>query len=331
MENWLIIETKQDENNYMMEESCSRCDQGTDNSENVHEYEEHRVIGKGAYGVVYLVTHIPSNIQYALKKMIVRITEDGIPQSIIREISALRALHNLDHPNIVKLHDVFHGQIDKGEMCLSVVYEKCDWDLYEFLRTIPRDMGDHQCRHIAKQILMGLDFLHSNHVIHRDLKPQNILINRDQTIKIADFGLARYYSMQSSFTTLVVTLWYRSPEVLLQCSYNCGVDIWAAGCIIAELYSRQPLFPAHSEAQQLSIIFQKLGTPPSNEWPQNAVIERSFYPSYPGQPMRRIAPKLPPDAARLVKSMLSFLPETRPSCAEALSTEYFRQKHGSVV
>ncbi|EJW88763.1 CMGC/CDK/CDK4 protein kinase [Wuchereria bancrofti] len=210
--------------------------------------------------------------------MIVRITEDGIPQSIIREISALRALHNLDHPNIVKLHDVFHGQIDKGEMCLSVVYEKCDWDLYEFLRTIPRDMGDHQCRHIAKQadelltdqryrvslsklkfkILMGLDFLHSNHVIHRDLKPQNILINRDQTIKIADFGLARYYSMQSSFTTLVVTLWYRSPEVLLQCSYNCGVDIWAAGCIIAELYSRQPLFPAHSEAQQLSIIFQQV-------------------------------------------------------------------------
>ncbi|EJW88762.1 hypothetical protein WUBG_00329 [Wuchereria bancrofti] len=76
---------------------------------------------------------------------------------------------------------------------------------------------------------------------------------------------------------------------------------------------------------------RKLGTPPSNEWPQNAVIERSFYPSYPGQPMRRIAPKLPPDAARLVKSMLSFLPETRPSCAEALSTEYFRQKHGSVV
>ncbi|VDN02771.1 unnamed protein product [Thelazia callipaeda] len=314
-----------------MEEHCPKCDRyRSGNIENTHDYEEHRVIGKGAYGVVYLVTHIPSNVQYALKKMVVRVTEDGIPQSIIREISALRALHYLDHPNIVKLQDVFHGQIKNGEMCLSVVYEKCDWDLYEFLRTIPRDMGDHQCRFIAKQILMGLDFLHSNHVIHRDLKPQNILINRDQSIKIADFGLARYYSMQSSFTTLV-KYFTSHPELLLQCSYNCSVDVWAAGCIIAELYSRQPLFPAQTEVQQLSIIFQKLGTPPSNEWPQNAVIERSSYPSYPGQPMRRIAPKLPLDASRLVKKMLSFLPESRPSCAEALRADYFRQKLGQII
>ncbi|VDN40394.1 unnamed protein product [Gongylonema pulchrum] len=156
------------------------------------------------------------------------------------------------------------------------------------------------------QILLGLDFLHSNHVIHRDLKPQNILINRDQTIKIADFGLARNFLFCRKFFPRklffkVVTLWYRSPEVLLQCSYNCGVDVWAAGCIIAELYTRQPLFPGQTEAQQLSIIFQKLGTPSSSEWPPHAVIERSFYPSYPGLSLRRIAPKLPPDAAKLVK------------------------------
>uniref|UniRef100_A0A915A637 cyclin-dependent kinase n=2 Tax=Parascaris univalens TaxID=6257 RepID=A0A915A637_PARUN len=289
------------------------------------DYEEHGIIGKGAYGIVYLVTHLASNKQYALKKIIVKITEDGIPQSIIREISALRALHHLDHPNIVKLHDVFHCLNGNDEMCLSVVYERCDWDLYDFLRSIPRDMGDAQCRHIARQIMLGLDFLHSNHVIHRDLKPQNILINRDQSVKIADFGLARYYSMQSSFTTLVVTLWYRSPEVLLQCSYNCGVDIWAAGCIIAELYSRQPLFPAQTEAQQLSVIFQKLGTPSLTDWPANAVIERSNYPSYPGLSFERLAPKLPPDAAKLIKSMLAFKPEARPSSAQVLRSEYMQR------
>ncbi|VDM27331.1 unnamed protein product [Toxocara canis] len=226
-------------------------------------------------------------------------------------------------------------------MCLSVVYERCDWDLYDFLRDIPRDMGDTQCRHIARQIFLGLDFLHSNHVIHRDLKPQNILINRDQSVKIADFGLARYYSMQSSFTTLViifiiaivvmlwflqvVTLWYRSPEVLLQCPYNCGVDIWAAGCIIAELYSRQPLFSAQTEAQQLSVIFQKLGTPSPADWPTNAVIERCNYPSYPGMPLEKLAPKLPPDAVKLIKRMLAFKPDARPSSAEVLRSEYMQK------
>ncbi|MFH4975182.1 hypothetical protein AB6A40_001891 [Gnathostoma spinigerum] len=288
------------------------------------EYKEDGLIGKGAYGIVYLVTHVPTGVQYALKKMSVKITEDGIPQSIIREISALRALHHLNHPNITKLHEVFHGMVSDSEMSLNVVYEKCDWDLYDFLRNIPRDMKHPQCRHIAKQIVMGIDFLHSNHIIHRDLKPQNILINRDQTVKIADFGLARYYSMQSSFTTLVVTLWYRSPELLLQCSYNCAVDIWSAGCIIAELYSREALFPGRTEAEQISIIFQKLGTPPVGDWPPNAVVERSCYPSYPGLPFERIAPKVPSDAAELIKSMLAFKTDLRPSSAQVLRSDYFQ-------
>ncbi|KJH51073.1 hypothetical protein DICVIV_02740 [Dictyocaulus viviparus] len=108
---------------------------------------------------------------------------------------------------------------------------------------------------VVYHIFEGVDFLHSNNIIHRDLKPQNILINRDQTVKIADFGLSRTYSTQSCFTTVVVTLWYRSPELLLQCSYNTAVDVWAVGCIVSELYHRIPLFPGQTEAQQLSIIF----------------------------------------------------------------------------
>uniref|UniRef100_A0A0N5AXJ2 cyclin-dependent kinase n=1 Tax=Syphacia muris TaxID=451379 RepID=A0A0N5AXJ2_9BILA len=295
-----------------------------------NDYKEREVIGKGAYGIVYLATHIKTGKEYALKKIAVKITENGIPQSIIREISALKTLHEMGHPNIVKLHDVFHYCNSEDEMCLSVVYEKCDWDLYDFLRMIPRDMGDFQCRHFAKQevlyvgeIILGLDFLHSNHVIHRDLKPQNILINRNQTVKIADFGLSRFYSMNSSFTTLVqnlffcyiavfqllivVTLWYRSPEVLLQCSYNSGVDIWAAGCIIAELYSRQPLFPAQTEAQQLDTIFRKLGTPSAAEWPAQSVVERSSFVLYPRIPFEKVVPKLPAEAAKLVKVASSYL------------------------
>lgn len=113
---------------------------------------------------------------------------------------------------------------------------------------------------------MGIDFLHFNNIIHRDLKPQNILI-KNQTLKIADFGLSRTYSLHSTFTTQVlifkilasfqvVTLHYRSPELLLQCNYNTSVDIWAIGCTFLELYTRQPIFNASTESKQLSTIFR---------------------------------------------------------------------------
>lgn len=125
-------------------------------------------------------------------------------------------------------------QANDGTMSLNVVFEKCDWDLYDFLNNIPRNMPEAQCRLFARQvntlnngfsnsvlqIFKGVDFLHYNNLIHRDLKPQNILVNQDKTVKIADFGLARNYGLHSTFTPVVVTLWYRSPELLLQCKYN---------------------------------------------------------------------------------------------------------------
>uniref|UniRef100_A0A914D924 cyclin-dependent kinase n=1 Tax=Acrobeloides nanus TaxID=290746 RepID=A0A914D924_9BILA len=201
-------------------------------------------IGKGAYGTVYAVKKAGTNTEHALKRIAMKITDEGIPQSVLREIAVLASLRKLHHPNITQLHDAFITTKNEGEMYLNVVYERCDWDLHDFLTNIPRNMGDPQCRHFARQIFEGVDFLHTNNIIHRDLKPQNILVNRDQTIKIADFGLSRNYSLHSTFTTVVVTLWYRSPEILLQCRYNTASDIWAIGCILFEIYTRQPLFPA---------------------------------------------------------------------------------------
>ncbi|VDN56818.1 unnamed protein product [Dracunculus medinensis] len=222
------------------------------------------------------------------------------------------------------------------ELLLCVLYEKCDWDLYEFLKGIPRDMGDSQCRKIAKQILEGLHFLHIHLIIHRDLKPQNILINRDQNVKITDFGLARHFSAQSSFTPVVVTLWYRSPELLLQCPYNTAVDVWAAGCIIAELYSRDPLFPGKTEVQQLNLIFQKLGTPSAEEWPRTAIVSRNHFSSFPAQSFSRITPRVPNEGRDLLiyfhvnlctifQAMLKFNPNQRPTCAKALKFQYFNK------
>ncbi|RCN44824.1 kinase domain protein [Ancylostoma caninum] len=297
-------------------------------SSKADEYRELNLLGKGAYGVVYHVTHTPTMTEYALKKIVVGVNDDGVPQSVLREISSMMSLRRLRHKNITLLHDVFHTLENNGcDLHINMVVEKCDWDLYSFLKDIPRDMPDHQCRLIAKQIFEGVDFLHSNNIVHRDLKPQNILINRDQTVKIADFGLSRTYTTQSCFTTVVVTLWYRSPELLLQCSYNTAVDVWAVGCIVSELYQRIPLFPGQTEAQQLSIIFQKMGTPRSSLWPHDAVVERSNYPSYPPQPLERLNPRLPADAIPVISGCLTFATEQRLTAREALRMPFFNKDH----
>lgn len=105
-------------------------------------------------------------------------------------------------------------------------------------------------------MLTGVDFLHANRIIHRDLKPQNLLLSSQGHLKIADFGLAKTYDSEMKLTSVVVTLWYRAPEVLLGQGYNSAVDIWSAACIIFEMYNRKPLFPGTSEVNQLDRIFE---------------------------------------------------------------------------
>ncbi|KAK0424746.1 hypothetical protein QR680_008827 [Steinernema hermaphroditum] len=290
-------------------------------------YQILRELGKGAYGTVYHARDVDNGLEYAMKTILMRMSEEGIPQNLLREISTLKALQRIEHPNITRMHDVVvtSCERDNYDMCVNVIYEKCDWDLYEFLRMIPRDMSDMQCRHFGRQLFCGLDFLHSHGVIHRDIKPQNILVNRDHTLKITDFGLARTYTMHSCFTTVVVTLWYRSPELLLQTKYSAAIDIWSAGCILVELYTRSALFPCNSEVQQLKTIFQKLGTPPPEMWPQDAVVDWSSFPMHPPTPLEILAPQMAhaPYAIDLVLQTLSFSPFARPSAAECLMSPYF--------
>ncbi|KAI6191549.1 CMGC/CDK/CDK4 protein kinase [Aphelenchoides bicaudatus] len=290
-----------------------------------NEYETKNRIGQGAYGTVFLVKHLESQHEYALKRINMKQNSEGIPQSVLREIAALMAVKHFNHPNLTKLHDAFVMRNDDGAMSLNVVFEKCDWDLYEFLNQIPRDMPEAQCRLFACQIFKGVDFLHFNNLIHRDLKPQNILVNQDRTVKIADFGLARNYGLHSTFTPTVVTLWYRSPELLLQCKYNTSIDIWSVGCIFAELYTRRALFSAQTEAQQLNAIFDKLGTPTSDEWPSDAIIEHSFYTPRSTVPLNTLVTRMCAEGVDLLKSTLSFSSHLRPTAAECLAHNYFRR------
>ncbi|KAH7728091.1 CMGC/CDK/CDK4 protein kinase [Aphelenchoides avenae] len=281
-------------------------------------------LGRGAYGTVFEITDKFNGTKHALKQIPMKVTDDGISQSIIREISTLKSLQRLQHPNVVRLDDVFLMREPTGEIHLNLIYEKCDMDLRRWLTDIPHTMPDNQCRHYAKQILSGVAFLHEHAIVHRDIKPENILIDKSShTIKLTDFGLARNYGLVSGFTTLTVTLWYRAPEVLLQCKYNTSVDVWSAGCVIAELYSRKALFQASTEQQQLEMIFQLMGTPPVSEWPRDAVVDYSQYAGHARKPLQSFLPNITPTALDLVLQTLSFSPNKRPTASSCLLHGYF--------
>jgi serine/threonine protein kinase len=288
-------------------------------------------VGRGAYGIVHEVKRRATNEVFAMKVINFNITGDGVPQSVIREMGALMAVKKYNHNNIVRLYEVFINQTLTHNN-LYILYEKCDWDLHHFLENIPRNMNESQCQWFGHQIFLGLEFLHENGIVHRDIKPQNILVNKDQTLKIADFGLARNMSLHASFTTTVVTLWYRSPELLLQCAYNSSVDIWSAGCIVAELFSRQALFPLNTETELLFAIVEKLGTPHPEEWPHDSVVEHSTFPKHPRRSVSSICPILVnyPSVTNLIDSTLSFVAPLRPTAAVCLQHPWFQHMNPPV-
>jgi len=140
---------------------------------------------------------------------------------------------------------------------LTLVFEFVEQDLREYMEELETLMSIRNVQLFAFQLLRGLSYCHSRRILHRDLKPQNLLVTKGGELKLADFGLARAQSIPTkSYSSEVVTLWYRSPELLLQCKYNTSVDIWSAGCIFVELFTRTALFQADSEAQQLHVIFE---------------------------------------------------------------------------
>lgn len=181
------------------------------------------------------------------------------------------------------------------------------------------------------QIMLGVDFLHSNRVVHRDLKPHNILVTSQGKVKLADFGLARVYGFQMALTSVVVTLYYRAPEVLLQDTYCSKVDIWSCACIFAELYTRRPMLKGISEIDQLCKIFELIGMPSEEDWPRNISVPRSSFQPYPGQLLETVVPDIEPMAKDLLQRMLIFNQQIRPSAEEILKHPYFQDEslHGS--
>lgn len=286
--------------------------------DNFHKIEK---IGEGTYGVVYMAKDKATGKLVALKKIRLDSESEGVPSTAIREISLLK---ELDHPNIVRLLDVIHS-----EKKLYLVFEFLDQDLKKYMDTAPAGgIPMPLVKSYLFQLLQGIAYCHSHRVLHRDLKPQNLLIDKEGNIKLADFGLARAFGVPvRTYTHEVVTLWYRAPEILLGSRfYSVPVDVWSIGCIFAEMITRRALFSGDSEIDQLFRIFRTLGTPDESSWPGVSQLPdyKSSFPKWPPQDITRVVPSLDADGKDLLLNMLRYEPTTRISAKAALSHRYFR-------
>ncbi|KAG6856133.1 hypothetical protein H0H87_007192 [Tephrocybe sp. NHM501043] len=213
-------------------------------------------VGEGTYGVVYKARDTTNNLIVALKKIRLEAEDEGVPSTAIREISLLKELKD---DNIVKLLDIVHA-----DQKLYLVFEFLDVDLKRYMETGNQNRKPITLDIVKKftyQLNAGLLYCHSHRILHRDLKPQNLLIDNRDNLKLADFGLARAFGIpMRTYTHEVVTLWYRAPEVLLGSRhYATGIDMWSVGCIFAEMAMQgQPLFPGDSEIDQIFKIFRSV-------------------------------------------------------------------------
>ncbi|TGZ57902.1 hypothetical protein CRM22_009807 [Opisthorchis felineus] len=223
-------------------------------------YKKLDVLGEGSYATVYRgYSHVMCR-SVAVKEIRIN-PEEGLPFTAIREASLLKALR---HANIVILHDIVHTK-----NTLNFIFEFVQSDLSKYIENHPQGIRLHNVRLFLYQLLRGLAYCHDRHILHRDLKPQNLLISGAGELKLADFGLARAKSVPSrTYSHEVVTLWYRPPDVLLgSTTYTASLDIWGVGCIFTEMVSGVATFPGSKDAvDQLDKIFRIMGTPSETTW-----------------------------------------------------------------
>lgn len=287
-------------------------------------YEKLEKIGEGAYGTVYKAKVIQTGEVVALKKVKLQEQDEGVSSTTMREISLLRELCR--HPCVVALRDIQYATAD----VLYMVFEYMDQDLKKYLDGLARkgqQLSPHLIKSYLYQLLHAVRFCHSNRILHRDLKPQNILIDAEGNLKLADFGLARVFTVTlRQYTHEVVTLWYRPPEILLGCDYyGTSADIWSVGCILAELSNLDVLFRGSSEIDQLFKIFQSLGTPGESMWRGVTSLTNysSAFPRFVAKDIRRRVPRMEEGGAELLRQMLIYEPNSRITCAQALQHPYF--------
>ncbi|KAF6163078.1 hypothetical protein GIB67_001406 [Kingdonia uniflora] len=277
-------------------------------------------IGRGAYGIVCSSLNRETNEKAAIKR-INNVFENRIDG--LRTLRELKLLRHLRHENVIGLKDVMMPIHKRSFKDVYLVYELMDTDLHQIIKSSQQLSNDH-CQYFLFQLLRGLKYLHSANILHRDLKPGNLLVNSNCDLKICDFGLARSGNGKGQFMTeYVVTRWYRAPELLLCCdNYGTSIDVWSVGCIFAELLGRKPIFPGTECLNQLKLIVNVLGSQkePDLEFIDNPKARKYIktLPYSAGTPLAKLYPKANPLALDLLEKMLIFDPSKRISVTEAL-------------
>jgi len=279
-------------------------------------------IGEGTYGIVYKGQEKKTGRFVAMKKIRLESEDEGVPSTAIREISMLR---ELQHPNIVQLMEVI-----MEENKLYLIFEFLSMDLKRYLDTCAGPAFNTQMvKSFLYQICQGICFCHQRRVLHRDLKPQNLLVDvSTNSIKVADFGLARAIGIPiRAYTHEIVTLWCRAPEVLLgSMRYSTGVDIWSIGCIFAEIARKRPLFQGDSEIDQLFRVFRILSTPSEDVWPGVAQLP-DYKPTFPrwndSLLLEKMGTSLDNTGLELLMKMLAYDPAQRIDAKAILKHKYF--------
>jgi len=302
----------------------------------VQRFEIKNKLGEGISAQVFRAIDNQRGEFVALKKMSLDKENEGVPSPVIREVALLK---KLNHPNIISLRDVIH---QPNQIILVLEYLDCNLKEY----TEKSQMITHEIvADIVFQLFNAIHYIHSENVIHRDIKPQNILVGTSPNttvlkIKIADFGLAREVGIATrALTPEVVTLWYRPPDVLCgHNDYSYDIDIWSTGCVIAELYLGQPLFMGKCNEETLEAIIELLGSPTKENWPLLAKVEGGFEKLrqgkkqgiYERKDLNQIWADMPKTVIDLISKCLVYECNLRISAEEALKHDYFEEYNNKI-
>ncbi|XP_048462207.1 cyclin-dependent kinase 16-like [Rhincodon typus] len=284
-------------------------------------------LGEGTYATVFKGRSKLTDNLVALKEIRLE-HEEGAPCTAIREVSLLK---ELKHANIVTLHDIIHT-----EKSLTLVFEYLDRDLKQYMDDCGNIMNMNNVKIFLFQLLRGLAYCHGRKVLHRDLKPQNLLISDKGELKLADFGLARAKSVPTkTYSNEVVTLWYRPPDVLLgSTEYSTPIDMWGVGCIFYEMGTGRPCFSGSTVEDQLHLIFRTLGTPTEETWSgisTHSQFSAYHFPRYKAEPLINHAPRLDTDGIDLLSKLLQFEGKRRITAQQAVHHHYFRSFGASIL
>uniref|UniRef100_A0A8C3PXV6 Protein kinase domain-containing protein n=1 Tax=Chrysolophus pictus TaxID=9089 RepID=A0A8C3PXV6_CHRPC len=261
----------------------------------------------------------------ALKRLKMEKEKEGFPITSLREINTIL---KAQHLNIVTVREIVVGSnMDK----IYIVMNYVEHDLKSLMETMKQPFLPGEVKTLMIQLLRGVKHLHDNWILHRDLKTSNLLLSHSGILKVGDFGLAREYgSPLKPYTPVVVTLWYRAPELLLGAKeYSTAIDMWSVGCIFGELLTQKPLFPGKSEIDQINKVFKDLGTPSEKIWPgynELPAVKKMTFTEYPYNNLRkRFGALLSDQGFDLMNNFLTYYPARRITAEDGLKHEYFRE------